>query len=689
VSSCCTCKCYAKRLVILGFALAAALAVFTDWEMTSMSRIWETSSLAAQVAKLSALVLNSNATGGSQAPPEGALTTPGELRGQAAKPTRPPREDGQPKLYRHGAECKEQAVDLGTVETPVKCGDLVIAKPQCGAHFMFSVDHPDWHCRCCTPGGADGGPQAPWWDIYQARRAPSNGSEASTTARDGGPSGTAPAPTAQSPAPSPPDKPDRGNAAAAKPPVLAPPDVPDRGKAATAKLPSPAPPDAPDGGGSDKKAPAPAAPPAPPPKPPPAPAKAAPTAPPPGKYKPAYHARSIECAEQAYSFGNIPTIEACDKLTATTQECGNHFMFSVNHPDWQCRCCAPFGEDDGPTSPHWDVYDRLYPRSATLGALPTSPPMVNPFHGLPIDQGARPAWLVREDALVVDARTANHGGILILQAVLTDVNSLWGAKRSAEKARPEWLRAILATNRAHAKKHGHAMVLRAQPTQPQLTPWMVRACGDKSTNFCVRQNERENFNWEKHLMISDYLASPQNFSHVLMLDADAALIQPQLDTLRRIAAILDGERKDLFLTDEDWLDANGKGRINGGLMYAKNTNFTRNLFLDTFAAHVKGPAQYKNWRIGIPVMSCTSNEQICLNDLWHGQWKEYFKPHAMMASGKLYNRGAERGGEQHMTDPTTEVMHWMGGSKGSAGRALCRGARDLTFGGMDGYGCKQ
>mmetsp|Transcript_82286 Transcript_82286/g.191070 ORF Transcript_82286/g.191070 Transcript_82286/m.191070 type:complete len:271 (-) Transcript_82286:58-870(-) len=269
-----------------------------------------------------------------------------------------------------------------------------------------------------------------------------------------------------------------------------------------------------------------------------------------------------------------------------------------------------------------------------------------------------------------------------------DINSLWGKKRTTTSARPDWLRAILATNRAHARKHGHAMVLRAQPTQPQLTKWMLHQCLDKTTIQCTRQNERENFNWEKHLMMSDYLGSRQNFSHVLMLDADAALIQPQLDTLRRIATILEEEGKDLFLTDEDWLDANGKGRINGGLMFAKNTNFTRGLFLDTFDAHVKGPAQHRHWRIGISVQQCTSNEQICLNDLYYGQNKQHFVPHAIMASGKKYNRGAERGGEAHIIDPTTEIMHWMGGSKGSAGRALCRGNRDLTFEGPQGYGCK-
>jgi len=285
-----------------------------------------------------------------------------------------------------------------------------------------------------------------------------------------------------------------------------------------------------------------------------------------GRYEPALYAPKVECAEQAHNFGHVATVEQCDKLVSATVECGSHLMFSLSHPDWACRCCGPFGQDDGPQSDQWDVFRTQVPRLQTLPALPQSPPEVDPFDGLPVAEGARPDWLVREDQLVVDARGGKEGGILILQAVLMDVNSLWG-KKQKKGHRPDWLRAILATNRAHARKHGHAMVLRAAPTQPQLTRWMAEDCGEEiSRRQCTARNERENFNWEKHLMLSDYLHSPQRFSHVLMLDADAALVQPQLDTLRSIGAQLDAAGRDLFLTDEDWLDENGRGRINGGLM---------------------------------------------------------------------------------------------------------------------------
>ncbi|CAE7566501.1 Nmral1, partial [Symbiodinium sp. CCMP2456] len=344
-----------------------------------------------------------------------------------------------------------------------------------------------------------------------------------------------------------------------------------------------------------------------------------------GAYVEQLFAKNRECADQAMEIGNLPTVQACDEVVATKLECGRYFMFSHAHPDWICRCCSVHGEEEGPASDQWSVFKAQVPRAPGLPLEPPTAPPADPFAGLPIAPGPRPKWLARKDALVIDARPEEHGGIVILQAVLSDSHATWGNNKDAQRLedRPDWLRAILATNRAHAKKHGHAMVLRAHPTEPQLTDWMISDCGKKSLRVCAKVNERETYNWEKHLMMQDYLLSPQAFTHVLMLDADAALIQPQLNTLHRIADILDRKGKDLFLTNEDWLDQNGEARINGGLMLAKNTPFTQNLFQDTFDAHVAGYKLLKKARIGTPVIRCTSNEQICLNDLYYGDTQHF------------------------------------------------------------------
>eukprot|EP00405_Crypthecodinium_cohnii_P045692 CAMPEP_0206584590 /NCGR_PEP_ID=MMETSP0325_2-20121206/35833_1 /ASSEMBLY_ACC=CAM_ASM_000347 /TAXON_ID=2866 /ORGANISM="Crypthecodinium cohnii, Strain Seligo" /LENGTH=634 /DNA_ID=CAMNT_0054091817 /DNA_START=197 /DNA_END=2098 /DNA_ORIENTATION=+ len=382
-----------------------------------------------------------------------------------------------------------------------------------------------------------------------------------------------------------------------------------------------------------------------------------------------------ECGAQAINFGQVPSPKLCSWMVAQTPECGDYFMFSKAHPEWACRCCSPNGgQDNGLSAPVWNVYKLFTERPKVVDPLPTAPPVPHASAGLPIASDPRPSWLEREDDLVIDARNPpGHGGILILQAVLADARADWGKGG----LRPHWLRAILATNRDHARRHGHVMVLRSQPTQPQLTKWQWRNCFMKDFEKCVKENERENFNWEKHLMMRDYMLSSQKFTHILMLDADAALVNKDHDTLRQIAAIMDEKGKDVFLTDEDWLE-HGTGRINGGLMFNKVTPFTVNLYQDTFDAHLKGSARLQNWRIGVPDMECSSNEQICLNDLWTGRGKEWFAPKAMMASGLIYNRGAERGGEKYIDDPSVEVMHWMGGSKASAGRALCDGPRDFT-----------
>merc|ERR1719330_599124 len=303
------------------------------------------------------------------------------------------------------------------------------------------------------------------------------------------------------------------------------------------------------------------------------------------------------------------------------------FMFSAGHPEWNCRCCSATSDGDEPGGQQhtmdWNVYKVKSERPAVFPNLPTMAPAVKPFSGLPVADGPRPEWLIKEDELVIDARKpAGRGGVLILQAVLADSQATWSKNKGS---RPRWLRAILATNREHARKHGHAMVLRAQPSQPQLTTWQWRQCRMKDASKCVQQNERENYNWEKHKMMAEYMLSPQNFTHVLMLDADAALIRHEHNTLHKIADIMNSKRKDVFLTDEDWLQY-GEGRINGGLMFVKNTLFTRNLFLDTFDAHLKGSAMLKDWRIGIDKMECSSNEQICLNDLWQGTGKPPFAP---------------------------------------------------------------
>jgi len=317
--------------------------------------------------------------------------------------------------------------------------------------------------------------------------------------------------------------------------------------------------------------------------------------------------------------------------------------------------------------------------------------------GLPL-QGTSPGWLVNNDALVLDGRKGSGGGgILVVQTVLMNVGGDWGSSDDPS-ARPKWLRAILASNRAHVRQHGHVMALRWQPTQPQLTPWQLVSCSNnhKSHDECGKEFERENFNWEKHLMMQEYLESSEKFSHVLLLDADGVLVRLDHDTLTGMAQRLEQDNKDILVADEDWLQ-NGDGRINGGMVFAKNSEFSRRFFRDTFDCHVRGAGG--TWQLDPQLdQGCTTNEQLLLNDL---KGKQFFKEHVMIESGKKYNRGGctvfgcgegisdSRMEELGIKDPDLEILHFMGGSKNGAPSVLCAAEHNLTQEGPEGYGCRE
>ncbi|CAJ1382081.1 unnamed protein product [Effrenium voratum] len=194
-------------------------------------------------------------------------------------------------------------------------------------------------------------------------------------------------------------------------------------------------------------------------------------------------------------------------------------------------------------------------------------------------------------------------------------------------------------------------------------------------------------------MVEEYLQNSQNFSHVMILDADAALVRDH-DILGKMAAELHAQHRDVFFTNEDWL-LGGATRLNTGVFLARNTQWSKDLFSDTFEAHQRGPDTLKSWRIGVKDLQCTSNEQICLNDVLAAQ---NLSAHVILASGISYNRGGctvehcgegvsdESMQEKGLQDERLEVLHFMGDHT-LADKVLCDGPRDLTGEGPKGYGC--
>merc|ERR1719282_864098 len=89
--------------------------------------------------------------------------------------------------------------------------------------------------------------------------------------------------------------------------------------------------------------------------------------------------------------------------------------------------------------------------------------------GLPMAPEPQPGWVTKADVVVVDAhangKEHRNGGILFVQTVLMNKNDVWGEGKTGKVQRPRWLRAILATNKAHIASYGHSMLIRWDPVE--------------------------------------------------------------------------------------------------------------------------------------------------------------------------------------------------------------------------------
>ncbi|CAJ1433577.1 unnamed protein product [Effrenium voratum] len=110
------------------------------------------------------------------------------------------------------------------------------------------------------------------------------------------------------------------------------------------------------------------------------------------------------------------------------------------------------------------------------------------------------------------------------------------------------------------------MEMNAFPTQghsavsSNRSPAVSKFLQAASEPECAKKYERDNFTWEKMKMVEEYLQNSQNFSHVMILDADAALVRDH-DILGKMAAELHAQHRDVFFTNEDWLWVARRGSI--------------------------------------------------------------------------------------------------------------------------------
>lgn len=226
----------------------------------------------------------------------------------------------------------------------------------------------------------------------------------------------------------------------------------------------------------------------------------------------------------------------------------------------------------------WEELSLLQlPAAAAVGSL--EPPTAEPTEELvPLEVEFRDA----PEAAVDGDLFAHIGSSSILLATVMlpnrfvdDRNAWWGDPAGGMV--PRWVRKVFRNSLWHAQQHNHSFVVR---TRASLKP-LEHSCKDWR---CEYKHEHSQGTWEKIRLLSDYLTkSPKHFSHILFLDADATLAQPDPthDTLQLMAQDMDGRGASLLVPDEDWNAKYPKAwqpQVNTGTMMARNTELARRLF---------------------------------------------------------------------------------------------------------------
>lgn len=254
------------------------------------------------------------------------------------------------------------------------------------------------------------------------------------------------------------------------------------------------------------------------------------------------------------------------------------------------------------------------------------------------------------------------------QASLAETSSTGGTGHAT------WMQELFKVNRDKAKRHGYRLVVRRNTTLGNrgLVSSQWKGCQEhkQDDTYCRNFYMRQNHNWEKEGMLADYLNESAN-KYVLVMDGDAALVHHKHNTMQEMAKELSRTNRDVLMADEDWSNL-GKGKLNGGLIFAKNTEFTRKFFSDIVQSHSLGD-DYTG-----PGPKCKNNEQLCLA----AAVKSYpgFSEKLLLVSGSRWNRhpclwgrGCSNGGipkDAKIFDPNLEVVHFMGGAKGGVHSTL-------------------
>lgn len=286
-----------------------------------------------------------------------------------------------------------------------------------------------------------------------------------------------------------------------------------------------------------------------------------------------------------------------------------------------------------------------------------------------------PGVTLKEDYVSTVGTSKIAVGTLLIPDGANNSKTMGANGRGPNGKYPEWASVLTRNTSQQAERYGHSHIIRM--LQAPMPERLLPKCKDPQSKVCFFA-ERDNINWEKYRLVWDYFSKENPYDYVLMLDADASFIQPNLDSLRIMADILRDSGKDFLFADEDWKSKTmvGYEYINGGMMLARRTPYTMGLLrfiLDS----------YQN---GIEGTGCASNEQICFRGLlktpkalrkytFPGNDGRPLTEHLKVLSGMEWNRhpctlpywkkGCVGSFPHEEAKGPTHIMHFMGGSKGS------------------------
>eukprot|EP00392_Amoebophrya_sp_AT5.2_P001716 g1718.t1 len=284
-------------------------------------------------------------------------------------------------------------------------------------------------------------------------------------------------------------------------------------------------------------------------------------------------------------------------------------------------------------------------------------------------QCKQPEWLLRADSLLLAVSPEKRASSVRATAVVSVLQPEAGPNWGSSSTRPKWLLALLAATLQHLRRFGHGLILRTEFTPQEdahLQGWEKRHCAsqNKTEAACTKEFERDNFTWEKYLMLSDYLS--------LHLEPELGESYADANEGGQEKNRSTGQETQYRFTHVSVLDADA-GFVN---FHVDSIGLLAGLFTDTFSAHVRGNENTETpWKTEGIVAECSSNEQTCLNTLMYGR-KAVMQQHVLLGSSMWWNRG-RRPQSPHVPEPDgrLHLMHYMGsgGGREQADADICNG----------------